>query len=229
MALTGIDSGAHHLFVPVLPAEPEPESAPALAHVDPHRAPVTPRPSASSASSAADLRLTGIVRQHYAFLWRSLRRLGVLEADADDAAQRVLQVVARRLGDIEPRAEKSFMFQTALRVAADLRRAKGRARTVADEDTLERAISDRPTPEEVLNRKQARAELDIILDQLALDLRAVFVLFELEELSTNEIAGLLGIPAGTVSSRLHRAREEFQTLCAKARASRANSPQGRRQ
>ncbi len=222
MALTDIDSGGHHLFVPAIRDEPEPKSAPvpAPAHVDPHSAP--PR------SSVADLRLTGIVRQHYAFLWRSLRRLGVLDADADDAAQRVLQVVARRLGDIEPRAEKSFLFQTALRVAADLRRAKGRARTVADEDTLERAMDDRPTPEEVLNRKQARAELDIILDQLALDLRAVFVLFELEEMSTNEIAGLLSIPAGTVSSRLHRAREEFQALCARARASRAQSSQGRR-
>ena len=68
----------------------------------------------------------------------------------------------------------------------------------------------------------------MLLDQLSLDLRAVFVLFELEELSTNEIAALLGIPAGTVSSRLHRARDEFQALCARARASRASGSQGRR-
>ena len=152
----------------------------------------------------------------------------MFEADADDAAQRVLEVVARRLSDIDPRAEKSFLFQTALRVASDLRRARGRARTIADEDTVLRAPDDRPTPEEVLHRKQARAELDVILDQLSLDLRAVFVLFELEEMSTNEIAALLGIPAGTVSSRLHRAREDFQALCVKARASRASGSQGRR-
>jgi len=182
----------------------------------------------AKARGAEAIRLAGIVRQYHAFLWRSLRRLGVPEADTDDAAQRVLEVIARRLADIEPRAEKSFLFQTALRVASDLRRARGRARTIADEDTLGRATDDKPSPEEALNRKQARAELDVILDQLALDLRAVFVLFELEEMSTNEIAALLEIPAGTVSSRLYRAREEFQTLCVRARAARGTPRQPRR-
>jgi RNA polymerase sigma-70 factor (ECF subfamily) len=191
-------------------------------------APPLSSPSPAQRNPTADLRLTGIVRQHYGFLWRSLRRLGVYEADVDDAAQRVLEVIARRLSEIDPRAEKSFMFQTALRVAADVRRAKGRAKTVADEDTLARATDTSPTPEEVLHRKQARAELDVILDQMALDLRAVFVLFELEEMSTSEIAAMLGIPGGTVSSRLHRAREEFQSLAARARAARAKTPQGRR-
>lgn len=223
VALTELDSGAHHASASASAAlgafaaapEPAPDSSPTAAHVSAH-----PR--------ASELRLTGIVRQHYAFLWRSLRRLGVPEADADDAAQRVLEVVARRLGDIDPRAEKSFLFQTGLRVASDLRRARGRARTIADEDTLTHATDEKPSPEEALNRKQARAELDVILDQLSLDLRAVFVLFELEEMSTNEIAALLQIPPGTVSSRLHRARGEFQAICVRARASRASGLHGGR-
>lgn len=230
VALTGIDSGLHHASPEALIgafADAPARSGRTGPHVSPHPS-AAPSAPESQRSRAGDLRLTGIVRQHYAFLWRSLRRLGVHEADADDAAQRTLEVVARRLDDIDPRAEKGFLFQTALRVAADLRRAKGRSKTIADEDTVAHATDEKPTPEEALGRKQARAELDVVLDQLSLDLRAVFVLFELEEMSTNEIAGLLGIPAGTVSSRLHRAREEFQALCVRARAARANGPQGRR-
>jgi RNA polymerase sigma-70 factor (ECF subfamily) len=53
---------------------------------------------------------------------------------------------------------------------------------------------------------------------MSLDLRAVFVLFELEGLEVREIAALHEIPAGTASSRLRRAREEFSTLAKRARA-----------
>ena len=51
---------------------------------------------------------------------------------------------------------------------------------------------------------------DEVLDVMPIDLRTVFVLFELEGMSTVEIAPVLGIPVGTASSRLRRAREEFQ-------------------
>ena len=50
------------------------------------------------------------------------------------------------------------------------------------------------------------------------ELRAVFVLFEIEELSLSEIAGLLGIPAGTAASRLRRARETFRAIVKRRQA-----------
>jgi RNA polymerase sigma-70 factor (ECF subfamily) len=53
---------------------------------------------------------------------------------------------------------------------------------------------------------------------MPLDLRAVFVLFELEELPTAEIASLVGVPVGTVASRLRRARGEFHRIAARLRA-----------
>ena len=62
--------------------------------------------------------------------------------------------------------------------------------------------------------------LDRILEQMDLDLRAVFVLFELEELTTSEIAALLEIPTGTVASRLRRARETFEEQVTRFRARR---------
>jgi RNA polymerase sigma-70 factor (ECF subfamily) len=166
-------------------------------------------------------RLRAIVRDHYRFLWRSLRRLGVPEHEVDDGAQRVLSVMARRLVEVDSGRERSFLFQTALRVAADLRKARGRLRAVADEETVSHAVDPGLGPDETLDRRDARALLDEVLDAMDLDARAVFVLFELEELSTSEIAETLRIPAGTVSSRLRRAREDFQAIAKRLRARRA--------
>ena len=170
---------------------------------------------------AQKARLEAVVRSHYAFLWRSLRRLGVAEREADDAAQRVLGVLARRIGEITAGSERSFLFQTALRVAAEMRRSTARARLAFDEATVDRARDEAPLPDEALEQREARAILDQVLDALPLEVRAVFVLFELEQLTTSEIADLLAIPAGTVSSRLRRGREEFQTLARRLRAQRA--------
>jgi len=155
-------------------------------------------------------RLRRIVTEDYGFLWRSLRRLGVPEADADDGAQRVLGVLARRLDDISPGAERAFLFQTALRVASEMRRSQRRSRlTLADEEPPE-PVDDAPGPDVVFEQHEARRLLGEAIDAIDIDLAAVFILFELEELTTAEIAGLLGIPAGTVSTRLRRAREEFK-------------------
>jgi RNA polymerase sigma-70 factor, ECF subfamily len=52
--------------------------------------------------------------------------------------------------------------------------------------------------------------LDRVLDQMETDLRTVFVLYEFEELNMAEIASALGIPQGTVASRLRRARADFR-------------------
>jgi len=57
---------------------------------------------------------------------------------------------------------------------------------------------------------EARDLLDRVLDKMPDDLRSVFVLFELEELTVDEVAALLGLPRGTVATRLRRARVVFQ-------------------
>ena len=78
-----------------------------------------------------------------------------------------------------------------------------------------------PSPEEHLERQQARELLDTILDALPEELRAVLVLFELEGLEVREIAALQDIPIGTASSRLRRAREEFSVIAKRVRAALA--------
>lgn len=165
-------------------------------------------------------RLATAVRQNYQFLWRSLRRLGLQAADVDDAAQQVLSVFARRLVDVEVGAERAFLFQTAIRVASDARRALARARARPDEAALASAVDPSPNAEEQLEKEEARAFLDEVLDAMDPELRVVLILFELEELPTAEIAELLTIPAGTVGSRLFRARRDFEATTARVKARR---------
>lgn len=167
-----------------------------------------PAPRVHAPAAGAD-RLRALFDRELPFVWRSLRRLGVPPAATDDAAQEVFLVASRRLADIEAGRERSFLFATALRIAANARRTYAR-RDARHDDTLDRVIDPTPGPEALADRARARAVLDRVLAVLELDLRAVFVLHELEEMSMAEIAETLEIPPGTVASRLRRAREAFR-------------------
>jgi RNA polymerase sigma-70 factor, ECF subfamily len=169
-----------------------------------------------AAARAADARLRQLVEGQYDFIWRSLRRLGVPEVDADDCAQQVFLVASRKLDDIVVGCERPFLFSTALRVASDARRTRSRRREVFED--VDEPRDTAPNPEQIAEQKRARALLDEVLDSLPMDLRAVFVLFELEELPSAEIAEVLALPIGTVASRLRRAREEFQRIIARMKA-----------
>ena len=171
--------------------------------------PELPEIVGTGARARPDARLREMFDRNLDFVWRSLRRLGVPELTADDAAQQVFLVASRRLADIEVGRERSFLFATALRVASDARRALAR-RGEHDEAALASVPDDGPGPDEVADRRRARAVLDRVLETLDLDLRVVFVLYELEEMTMAEIATTLDLAAGTVASRLRRAREAFQ-------------------
>jgi RNA polymerase sigma-70 factor (ECF subfamily) len=153
-------------------------------------------------------RLARLVREGFDPIWRLLRRLGVPSASAEDAAQEVFLVAARRLAQIEPGSEKSFLYGTALRVAhAHRRRAAREASRTAPFD--EGAHPGARGPDDALEIRRQLQALDAALDALDADERVVFVLFELEELTLTEIADVLAIPRGTVASRLRRARTRF--------------------
>ena len=174
-------------------------------------------PGDTSAAAEGE-RLTAMAENHFQFVWRCLRRLGVPEPGVDDAAQQVFETAARKLDRIASGSERAFLFQTAVRVASGTRRRTETRREVMDEEVLDEQPSASPGPEEAAALRQRRALLDEVLDALPLELKAVFVLFELEELSTLEIAPLLGLPIGTVASRLRRARELFHASARRVRA-----------
>jgi len=178
---------------------------------------LAPAPSVPARAGSADARLRGLVGDYFDFIWRSLRRLGVPPGEVDDCAQQVFLVASRKLPEIQPGSERAYLFSTAMRVASDARRSRSRRREVCEDDAGE-ALDPAPDPEQIADQKRARAVLDEVLDALPMDLRAPFVLFELEEMPSADIAATLDLPAGTVASRLRRAREEFQKIVARMQA-----------
>jgi RNA polymerase sigma-70 factor (ECF subfamily) len=165
-------------------------------------------------------RLRTMVSAHHGFVFRTVRRLGVPPADAEDATLQVFEVAHRRLGRLDPRAERTFLFRTAWRVAADARRAANRRiDRHHDTEAIDRAQDGAPNPEQDVSERQMRAILDAIVQSMPADLRAVFLLVELEEASAPEAASILGVPVGTVASRLRRARAWFDDAALRAQAS----------
>jgi RNA polymerase sigma-70 factor (ECF subfamily) len=155
--------------------------------------------------------LERLIQGEYRLIWRLLRRLGVAVHSVDDATQQVFLVVAERLDDIQLESERAFAFGTALRVAQSLRRKHGREQSDGDPDA--RAALSSAT-DELAEQRRLRERLDLILELMPIELRSVFVLFEIEGLTSPEIAELSDLPLGTVASRLRRAREQFRTLVA---------------
>jgi RNA polymerase sigma-70 factor, ECF subfamily len=166
-----------------------------------------------------EVRLGRLVRAYGDQLWRLLRRLGLSDADADDAFQEVTLVAARRLHGVEPTSERAFLLGTALRVTSNLRRRRERRREVPDA-VFDFEASPMPDPLALTEQHRMREVLDQMLDQLGDELRSVFVLYEIEGLTLKEMAALLGLPVGTVASRLRRAREQFEAHVARIEARR---------
>jgi RNA polymerase sigma-70 factor (ECF subfamily) len=183
--------------------------------------------AAQTPAAPLPLDLRALFETHYASIWRLLKRFGVVEAQLDDAAQEVFWVAARRLADIQPGSEHTFLFGVALRVASNTHRRQKTLPPMTNLEALVDTAALGPTPEQELEQRRARQLLEAILDQLPLELRTVLVLFELEGMPVKDIADIEGIPMGTASSRLRRAREEFQALTKRVRAL-LSSPKGDR-
>jgi RNA polymerase sigma-70 factor (ECF subfamily) len=175
-----------------------------------------PMPEGTSPTPVAAPRLADALARHFALVWRSLRRFGIPESDVDDATQLAFMTLAGRLADVVPGSERAFLLGTAARIAANQRRKSARRPEVLTPDLDERHTGA-PNPEEAMLVKQRRELLDRGLERLPLEQRTVFVLFELEGFSLPEIALDLGIPLGTATSRLRRAREKFAAWASEQR------------
>jgi RNA polymerase sigma-70 factor (ECF subfamily) len=165
--------------------------------------------STATMKQKSEQRLTEIVGNHGSFIARTLRNLGVTGGELDDCVQKVFIVAARRIGDIELGKEKAFLFRCAQNTAAHYRRSLARKREVSDDDLAER-FDPELQPDVISERKRHRKLLDQVLAKMDDSLRVVLVLHAFEEMTMAEIASLLDIPAGTVASRLRRARATFK-------------------
>jgi RNA polymerase sigma-70 factor, ECF subfamily len=158
------------------------------------------------AREGAAVTVATVFRDHAPFAWRALRRLGVPEKDVDDVCQEVFVVIHRKLAEFEGRSTiRTWVYGICVRTASDYRkRAHVRHETVTDAPPEN--VSPRDAHEE-LAQHEARKVLDRILDELDDDKRAVFVLYEIEELTMAEVSEAAGCPLQTAYSRLHAARK----------------------
>jgi RNA polymerase sigma-70 factor (ECF subfamily) len=152
-----------------------------------------------------------IYAEHAQFLWKSLYRMGIPEADLADLLQEVLLVVHRRLDSYDRSCRlTTWLFGICLRVAATARRGRRRRREEPMDPNVRGHILVEPNdPEQNVLARDARRRLDAALDSLEPEKRAVLVMFELEGMACAEIGELLGVPKGTVFSRLSSARQAF--------------------
>jgi RNA polymerase sigma-70 factor (ECF subfamily) len=170
---------------------------------------------------ASELRLRAMFEAELDFVWRTVRRLGLDEGAADDAAQETFVIAARKLDEVDVGRERSFLLGTAIRVAANVRRtrafrdrrdvaiAEDKSKSTSDGDRASAVADDAPLPDAQVEQRQTLARLDRALNEMPDELREVIVLTELDALPQAEIALLLDLPVGTVASRLRRARRDL--------------------
>jgi len=136
-------------------------------------------------------------------IWRYLRRLTNSDDAASDLAQDTWLKVLRGIARLrDPASLRPWMFGVARRVAMDRLR---RQYTRAEDGDME--LDELPAPLQDADLESDLAVLDSGLNELPIRERETLALFYLRELSIDEIAALLEVPAGTVKSRLFRARQ----------------------
>jgi RNA polymerase sigma-70 factor (ECF subfamily) len=161
------------------------------------------------AGAVHELSFDRVYEEYFPFVWRSLLRLGLSQANVDDAAQDVFLVVHRRLQEFEGRSSlKTWIFCVAQRVALVYRRRERRSESQAPVPAT--LLDRRSCPEQQTEAARAAAFLDAFLTRLDDGKRAVFILIELEQLTAPEAAEALGIKLNTVYSRLRSARAAFR-------------------
>jgi len=169
-------------------------------------------------STAPEPAFREVYRDHAPFVWRVLRRLGLSPPDAEDATQEVFMVVLKKLDSFAHRSSlRTWLYGIAYRAASEHRR-RAHVRSEVPTEAPDAGAAD-PTQPESLDRKRAREQLDAILAALDGDKRAVFVFYEIEELSMNEVAEIVGCPLQTAYSRLRAAREHVEAAARRLAAS----------
>lgn len=192
-------------------------------------------PAASAAQAPAEARASGpaeggalpdlatLFRTHFDFVWRVARSLGVPDAAIDDAVQDVFLTVHRRLSEFEGRSSlRTWIYAITYRTAQNHRRRVQRLRC---EPLLDEPIAELPGPGEELEQARAGKFVMQFLDTVSADKRDVFVLCVLEELSSPEVAEILGVKLNTVYSRLRLVRADFRAALERVAAQESVAPE----
>ena len=172
----------------------------------------TQAPQAALVPNFAD-----VYETYFDFVWRSARRLGVRDASLDDVLQDVFVTVYRRLPAFEGRSLlKTWIYGVVRHTVQDYRRTLRRKPSEALEHEPPDVLAD--SPHDCAVRTEGARLLDAVLAELDDDLREVFVLSELEQMSAPELAAALSLNVNTVYSRLRSARANFDAALKRLRS-----------
>lgn len=159
-------------------------------------------------AAPAPIGAEALYRAYGPFIASFLRHMGVPEAELDDLVQDVFVLAHRKGGYLPgPAAPRTWLGSLAIRVVVARRRALSRRPHLSN---LVEGVPDAMTsPEETLDTQRSLERVQTALDTLSMEHRATFVLYEIEGESCQSIAAMLGVPVGTIYSRLFTARKRF--------------------
>lgn len=156
-----------------------------------------------------ELDIQTVFDQEFAYVWKTLRRFGIREADLPDQTQEVFIKLHELRAEYDPaRPLRPYLCAIAFRVAAGHRRRAHHRREVMDERLMTHPDTGADASEH-LERSEARSRLLEALEYVDFDRRAVLVMHDIDGTSMPEITTALGIPLNTGYSRLRLARQEL--------------------
>lgn len=144
------------------------------------------------------------------FVWRQLYRFGVHKPDLEDAVHDVFLIVLKKVAEYtDDRPAEPWLSTIAYHVACNRNKKHHLKQEVLFETLPEEVVSSELTPEEHALFSDEELYLNQILSKLEPEKRAAFIMVVLEEIPGKEVSRLLGVPLGTVHSRVHHARSEI--------------------
>jgi RNA polymerase sigma-70 factor, ECF subfamily len=159
--------------------------------------------------------LDAIYRDHLAFVWRVVRRLGVPFEAIEDVVHDVFIVVRRRLRDLDDRDDvRGWLFMITRGVVANDRRSRERREHRERVASLQSVPVD---PEQQAETAEAIGLVESFLGTLSESQRVVFELVDIEGFTVPEVARVGDAPLDTVYSRLRLARAAFARFCSRVR------------
>ena len=156
-----------------------------------------------------------LVAQHSARVYRLAYRLTGNRADAEDLTQEVFVRVFRSLGSYRPGTIEGWLHRITTNLFLDQARRRSRIRfdPLGDEPEA-RLVGRIPAPDLQLLEELFDSDVETALAAMAPDFRVAVVLCDVEGLSYEEIADVLGLKLGTVRSRIHRGRSQLRRALA---------------
>lgn len=146
--------------------------------------------------------------EHFGFVWRCLRGLGVAQGALDDAAQDVFVIVHRRLPEFRGESSaRTWLYGILRNVAANQRRGARRSREVLG--LASEPACDRQSPHQHVEDREAADFVQAFLATLDDKKREMFVLGLVERMTMPEVAAALGIPLDTAYTRLRSVKQAF--------------------